>query len=169
MPDDQRSNAELEPTDQGDREIELKIRAWELHTRRRRSMAYIAEELGVSKTTVHRWVHQGEELAAQVDYLNVIRGRRTGISIMDAVQEWMFDLRDNPEITIDQQVAAAAVVIKAEERRDRLGGFEAPRRVAVADDRERAPVTVPGHVLDAVNRYVAGEDPYDDDDEEGRR
>ena len=128
----------------------------------------IAEELGVSKTTVHRWVHQGEELAAQADYLNVIRGRRAGISIMDAVQEWMLDLRDNPDISIDQEIAAAAVVIKAEERRDRLGGFEAPRRVAVADDRERAPVTVPGHVLDAVNRYVAGEDPYDDD-EEGRR
>ena len=141
---------------------------WEMSVRRRRSMAYIAEELGVSKTTVHRWVHQGEELAAQADYLNVIRGRRAGISIMDAVQEWMLDLRDNPDISIDQEIAAAAVVIKAEERRDRLGGFEAPRRVAVADDRERAPVTVPGHVLDAVNRYVAGEDPYDDD-EEGRR
>ena len=28
MSDDQRSNADLEPTDQGDREVELKIRAW---------------------------------------------------------------------------------------------------------------------------------------------
>lgn len=121
-------------------------RAWELHVEGR-SLSHIGEQLGISKTSAHRYVAAGRDLAAQLDYLDRRRERETGAAVMEMVRGWMVD---HVEAGGDA-VQAAQVVIKAEERRAKLLGLDAPQRLAVSDDRR--PPTVPGEVVDAVNAY----------------
>lgn len=123
-------------------------RAWELHVEGR-SLAYIGERLGTSRTTAHRDVAAGRDLAAQLDYLDHRRERETAAAVMELVRSWMVD-----EVTRGgDAILASHVVIKAEERRAKLLGLDAPTRIAVRDDRARPAPTVPGEVVDAVAAY----------------
>lgn len=121
-------------------------RAWELHVEGR-SLSFIGEKLKVSKTSAHRYVAAGRDLAAQLDYLDRRRERETGAAVMELVRGWMVDVVDSG----GDAILAAGVVIKAEERRAKLLGLDAPTRISTDDG--RVPVTVPGEVVDAVAAF----------------
>lgn len=139
------------PTPDGDDPVEVQHwRAWELHVEGR-SLAYIGEALRISKTSAHRYVAAGRDLASQLDYLDRTRERETGAAVMALVRSWMVDAVESGNA---DPVAAGMVVIKAEERRAKLLGLDAPARVEV--NAGGLPPTVPGEVVDAVNAYRQG-------------
>lgn len=101
------------------------VRAWKLRALDGLTIPQLAEELGSSITTVKRWVRDGRELVAQLEYSDTLRTQlkradlqEDAAAVMDMVRGWMVEQYNNGM----DPFKCADIVIRAEERKARLLG-----------------------------------------------
>lgn len=143
---------------------EIVTKAWELRVKGA-GLARIAEELGIARSTAREYVDRGRELEQAQDWLDWRNERITGAAVMEAVRMVMFEAIDNG----GDPVAAASVIIKAEERRSLLLGLDAPKRIALSADTPEPPTidATTMAVIEAAEARSRRELGSGDDDQQG--
>jgi len=104
-----------------------------MHTQEGRPVRYIAEALGVPKSTAADWVKAGREAEEYIGLLDRAETRLRHSVTLRACQAWLVE-----EFTGggSRAVEMVPVLVRVLEREAKLLGLDAPTRVAVSDDRE---------------------------------
>lgn len=136
---------------------ETVLRAWDMRVERR-SLAYIAEQLKVSISSAKRYVKAGRELAEAIDYseatnparvMNLQAERERSAAVLDLVQGWLVDYVEAG----GDEVQAATVVLKGEERRAKLLGLDAERVARLSLEQGGEPPAPSPTAVAAVRQY----------------
>lgn len=109
---------------------ELVARAWEL-AEMGHSVRYIAEAIGKSPATAHRFVREGRAAAVWVEVLDRSEERARRAMRLDMYTDWLISERQTLGGLAREYVP---ILLKLERERAMLTGSDSPTRVSVQND-----------------------------------
>lgn len=121
---------------------ERTVEAYRLYVEERLSVRQVAERMGLTRTTAHRWIHAGREKEGLlVTLLNQAEEREWAHDVYRTLEQLAAERLEKAE---DEQAAVWWFdrVVKVLKERRELAGLDAPRQLAVratVDRPERAP------------------------------
>lgn len=110
--------------------------AWEYHAHEGRSVRWIAEKLKISPSTAADWVKQGRAAEQWIDLLDRAEERMRMATRLDFYTGMAMSAFNEGSIDVEKVLP---LLLKIEDRRAKLGGLDAPTRVAIESDREKEP------------------------------
>lgn len=103
-------------------------------------MRWIAEKMSIPASTAHDWIKQGRAAEVYIDLLDRAEERVRMATRLDfytsmLMDQWRTQMTKEPTQASD----IVPILLRIEERRAKLGGLDAPTRVAVEDGRTPEP------------------------------